>query len=315
MNLSSFLKSANHAAQHILGGVQAIIGDRLNIDFTPLNYTPAATPEEATSVDDLSAHLYGIDQAIVAGPGMSEDYFGDIKKKQTIRLGFKDYDEFYLYPGCVVIDDGSDVVAYYITSTLTKQVSSITAETVYYVYVDPPASGTSLAAADVEYGTTAPTFSASKQGYYHPTNTDQRCIGGFYVDVSTQILNFDYSGNEVWWRYIMYETGWIVPSNTYTDALIGCIPLFGDRPLGIIQTAIEYTSSNEALYLRVKGETNDGWSPYGAHQYARGGRTFLLLPLDSSGYAQVKWGTTATAKVELNCAGFVLPDWVYNQID
>ena len=38
-------------------------GDHLDIDFTPTNYTPDATPAEAADVDDLAAHLAGIDTA------------------------------------------------------------------------------------------------------------------------------------------------------------------------------------------------------------------------------------------------------------
>lgn len=43
-------------------------GDKVNIDFTPSNYTPDATPAEADDVDDLAAHLKGIDNAL-AGLG------------------------------------------------------------------------------------------------------------------------------------------------------------------------------------------------------------------------------------------------------
>ncbi len=43
----------------------ALDGDHLDIDFTPTYYTPASTPAEADDVNDLSAHLYGIDQKLV----------------------------------------------------------------------------------------------------------------------------------------------------------------------------------------------------------------------------------------------------------
>ena len=39
-------------------------GDHLDIDFTPSNYTPDATPAEAADVDDLAAHLKGVDDAL-----------------------------------------------------------------------------------------------------------------------------------------------------------------------------------------------------------------------------------------------------------
>ena len=44
-----------------------IDGDLLDIDFTPTNYTPDDSPAEADDVDDLTAHLKGIDTKL-AGP-------------------------------------------------------------------------------------------------------------------------------------------------------------------------------------------------------------------------------------------------------
>lgn len=42
----------------------ALDGDQLDIDWNPSYYTPAATPAQADDVDDLTAHLYGIDQKL-----------------------------------------------------------------------------------------------------------------------------------------------------------------------------------------------------------------------------------------------------------
>ena len=53
-----------HASTHISGGSDEINGDQLDIDWDPTNYVPSTTPTEATSVDHLTAHLYGIDSAI-----------------------------------------------------------------------------------------------------------------------------------------------------------------------------------------------------------------------------------------------------------
>lgn len=55
-----------HAASHGRSGSDPIDGDTIGIDWNPTNYTPSTTPAEAASVDDLTAHLYGIDQAIAA---------------------------------------------------------------------------------------------------------------------------------------------------------------------------------------------------------------------------------------------------------
>lgn len=49
------------AAQRTAMGVASSDGDHLDITFTPTNYTPDTTPDEADDVDDLAAHLAGID--------------------------------------------------------------------------------------------------------------------------------------------------------------------------------------------------------------------------------------------------------------
>jgi|TARA_Y100000310_G_scaffold337353_1_gene424216 hypothetical protein len=59
--------AAAHAADHITSGSDEIDGDKLDIDWSPTNYTPSTSPAEADSLDNLTAHLYGIDQALQAG--------------------------------------------------------------------------------------------------------------------------------------------------------------------------------------------------------------------------------------------------------
>jgi len=46
--------------------VNNLNGDHLDITYTPNNYTPDSSPAEAVDVDDLAAHLKGIDSAILA---------------------------------------------------------------------------------------------------------------------------------------------------------------------------------------------------------------------------------------------------------
>jgi hypothetical protein len=60
----------NHDADYA-----AIDGDVLDVDFTPANYTPDASPAEASDVDDLAAHLKGIDTAI-GNAGDVDSVFG-----------------------------------------------------------------------------------------------------------------------------------------------------------------------------------------------------------------------------------------------
>jgi len=66
--LATVLASAGtHAANHLTGGSDELDGDKLDIDWNPSNYTPSTTPSQANSVDNLTAHLYGIDQKLARG--------------------------------------------------------------------------------------------------------------------------------------------------------------------------------------------------------------------------------------------------------
>ena len=49
--------------------VTTLDGDHLTIDFTPSNYTPDSSPGEAADVDDLAAHLKGIDTQLAGSVG------------------------------------------------------------------------------------------------------------------------------------------------------------------------------------------------------------------------------------------------------
>ena len=51
----------DHASGHITGGDGEIDGDKLDIDWDPSNYTPDTSPTEVDSLDNLTAHLKGID--------------------------------------------------------------------------------------------------------------------------------------------------------------------------------------------------------------------------------------------------------------
>ncbi len=54
-----------HAFTHISGGSDEIDGDRLDVDYSPTNYTPIVTAP-ATALDQLTAHLAGIDAALTS---------------------------------------------------------------------------------------------------------------------------------------------------------------------------------------------------------------------------------------------------------
>jgi len=51
-------------ADLISGGSAEIDGDKIDIDWNPSNYTPTTSPSEVDNVDQLTAHLAGIDNAL-----------------------------------------------------------------------------------------------------------------------------------------------------------------------------------------------------------------------------------------------------------
>jgi len=67
------LNIPDHGSDHERAGSDQIDGDHLDIDFTPSNYTPSTAPAEAANVDDLAAHLAGIDNALATTGGAGDD--------------------------------------------------------------------------------------------------------------------------------------------------------------------------------------------------------------------------------------------------
>ena len=85
-----------HAARHERGGADAMDGDHLDITFAPSNYTRSTTPSEADNVNDLTAHLAGID-----------DKLGTLGSLEglDVKLSCK----AALAPGGGILDDETDI--------------------------------------------------------------------------------------------------------------------------------------------------------------------------------------------------------------
>ena len=73
---------SNHDGRHERAGADEIDGDHLDIDFTPTNYTPSTAPAEASHVDDLAAHLQGIDDSIGAANPKAAKVFTWVSSSQ-----------------------------------------------------------------------------------------------------------------------------------------------------------------------------------------------------------------------------------------
>lgn len=70
-----------HAGTHLLGGLDEIDGDHLDIDYTPFNYTPTIGVI-GTNVDHLAAHLRGLDVAVASAGGI-----GGESLSETLAIG------------------------------------------------------------------------------------------------------------------------------------------------------------------------------------------------------------------------------------
>lgn len=55
---------SSHASRHINGGSDVIDGDRIQISWTPTNFTRDNSPSETTQLSDLTAYLAGIDNEL-----------------------------------------------------------------------------------------------------------------------------------------------------------------------------------------------------------------------------------------------------------
>lgn len=131
----------DHKATHIYGGDDEIDGDRIGISWTPSTYTASATPTAVSSVYELTAHLYGIDQYLSSLGTMEGAYDLDGE-----RLTFDGDADTY-------VDTATDdVLKFYIAGALDFQFSAntFTAETGSKIVT--PKLESSGAALNINYG-------------------------------------------------------------------------------------------------------------------------------------------------------------------
>lgn len=94
----------SHASSHISGATDEVDGDQLDIDWNPSNYTPTTAPAEVTSIDQLTAHLAGIDNAL-SGVGVSDH--GNLT-----GLGDDDHTQYLLVDGTRSMSGNLDIDGY-----------------------------------------------------------------------------------------------------------------------------------------------------------------------------------------------------------
>jgi hypothetical protein len=225
-----------------------------------------------------------------------------------LNVQSKDDDEITVSSGAIEIDG----VIYYLAADTDKQVTSLSASTWYYVYVDPPATGTTLGATDIEYSTTAPVWTEAKNGWYHPTNTDWRALiksgGVFKASAGSTVRAFS-CRNGIWSfqdpQVYFLSTG--SPSGSLTAIAVGAPAL--DRLLVHIQTEIyggtapvamcywsgDHDATDDVQQLVVTQEINS------SHIYGQG---WLLT--DTS--QRIIYKASAGCNTDNLLLGFVMPE-------
>jgi hypothetical protein len=227
--------------------------------------------------------------------------------KSGLILSYKDADEIYIDSGALHIDDGTSENIYCAQSQLTKQLTSLSASTWYAIYVDPPTNGLSLAAEDIEYSSTMPTYNQAKRGWYHPTTTDWRCIGFIKSDGSSAVLPFMVAHG--FWMFTDYSDDDIsgaTPSNSWTE-YTAPVPI-GDVVAEAQITPI-YNNAYTRIVCRKTGTIGNGIRIAVLDSTAANKREdfFVKVSVDSSKHFDMKWETATTNTIWMRFLGFYLP--------
>jgi hypothetical protein len=96
--------------------------------------------------------------------------------REGLNVTIKDTTNLYVSGGAVEIAGAN----YSVDAQLTIPIGTVSANTTYYVYVDAPATGTTLAIGDFTLSTTAPTFNHSLGAYYKTGDNTKRYVARYY---------------------------------------------------------------------------------------------------------------------------------------
>jgi hypothetical protein len=203
---------------------------------------------------------------------------------------------------------------YELASSVTLNVTGLSTSTWYYVYVTGGLNST-LGLSNISYSTTAPTLSESKKGYYNGTAV--RCIGAFYSDGSSNVLEFSVSGLDVYWDESFSDHDDNTPSDTWTDQAL-TVPLLGD---GVIHAHVMFYlnragSSDSTVYYRKNGSSGGGnYIGYLADANGRYQSVTATVPVDATGKIETKFGTAdATNQLAVYNRGFRYPPEIYTGV-
>jgi hypothetical protein len=96
---------------------------------------------------------------------------------EGMEVTIKDADEFYIFGGALEIN-GS---LYTVLTQITGSTGTLIADTLYYLYVNPPATGNTLTAACFSLSTTGRTYDHAKGAYYKSDDGTKRWLANVHT--------------------------------------------------------------------------------------------------------------------------------------
>lgn len=178
----------------------------------------------------------------IAATGQSVHGLGNFLKGYVQRSVFeyKDSDEIYIGGGIYHVKD----VMVFINSKLTSPAISSGGTDWHYLYIDysaVPSNGI-IDNSDIYWSTNEPTFNQSLKGWYHPTDTDDRCIFAVHTDTNN-IDRFLHSGDRLVF-YDWYNIGWDLQSQDIDTSWVD-----------VTLTAPKFSTH---MQITAKGDRTDG---------------------------------------------------------
>lgn len=182
----------------------------------------------------------------------------------------------------------------------------------HYIYIDDSAVVT--AATDVVTetelinNTTAPTYNASKHGWY---NGNDRCIFAFLTDGTADIIEFFHDGNLVLFADQITSRAKADLDTTWTDITLD-IPGFATRAqVTFVTGGVSSGAGDSTMYWRTNGQTGTTGHIIFSPQYYADDPSFhyntLPVITDTSQIIEVKCARSATDELGAYTDGWFLP--------
>jgi len=229
---------------------------------------------------------------------------------QSIGIKYKDSDEIYIVPGKIEINGG----LYKVTSQFSKQLTSLSASTWYYIYVKPPLVGSVVTSLQIEYSSSAPSEVGEVEGWYHSVYNDWRCIGAVYTDSGGSIIEFFVDGDYIGWDegvHTNVRSTNIGTSSSPTQVIWDAVPKFSKRLAATFKTSS--FNANSTMFYSIYSSGSSGTAVTNFHTSGRAKIDLAIVFCTSSQNGYVWEGTATSNLFTITQSGYFLPRSIYNR--